>query len=136
MNGLAEVISLEARRNRLNRRDPRADKPAALATPAARLRRLAVFCVGLLTLVAGLMLVDQSALPHSPQSSAALLPDSLRQGLYQRTVDDLTAGCATAQAHSGILRQHCVDQAKFLSALPECTGDCSRLTDAVLKPRR
>src|SRR5436309_1155086 len=118
MNGLAEVISLDARRNRLNRRDRRADTPAGPATPATRLRRLTVFCVGLLTLVAGLMLIDQSALPHSPQSTAALLPDSLRQGLYQRAVADVAAGCATPAAHSGLLRQHCVDQARFLAALP------------------
>jgi hypothetical protein len=136
MNGLAEVISLDSRRNRRNRRDPRPETAAPSLTTVTRRRRLAAFCVAMVALVTGLMLIDQSALPHAGKPSVASLSSELRQGLYQRAVGDISAGCAVPEARTGLLRQHCVEQAKFLAALPECTGDCVRLTDAVLSPRR
>jgi hypothetical protein len=133
MNGLADVISLDSRRRRPKRRDPR---PAQASSPVSRRRRVALVCAGVLTLMTGLVLVDHSARPGADAPSPVLVPAGIRQGLYQRALDDLNAACLEPEAHTGLLRQHCVDQAKFLSALPECTADCTHLTSAVLTLRR
>jgi hypothetical protein len=50
-------------------------------------------------------------------------------------MDDVKAACRVDQARTGALRQHCVDQARFLQQLAECTGDCLALTQGVLHRR-
>jgi hypothetical protein len=134
MNGLAEVISLDSRRSRLRkgRAVPAPVAPAELA-PEVRRRRVAIFCAFLVTVVAALTLVDRLVVPHpSATPPAGALTSEVSQGLHRRTLDDVVASCALPAARAGILRQHCLDQARFLQRLPECTGDCVRLTRAVL----
>jgi hypothetical protein len=59
----------------------------------------------------------------------------MRQGLYQRALDDVKAACTAPAAGTGFVRQHCVEQARFLQQLPECTGDCLAVTRGVLNLR-
>jgi hypothetical protein len=135
MNGLAEVIPIASRRALKKKGIPprRAIDPAI--TPQKRRRRLYGFCAILLGLVLGLIALDGSVLPHSRAEVPAPLSSEMRQGLYQRALDDVVSACAVPQAKAGLLRQHCLDQARFLQQLPECTGDCTRLTRGVLNQR-
>ena len=130
MNGLAEVIPISSRRAQKQRAGhPSTVRPVA---PQQRNRRLIIFCAGLLGLIGALMVIDRVVIPHPPASLSAPLAPEVRQGLYQRTLADVLAACALPAAQGGILRQHCVQQTRFLQDLPECTGECSRLTRAVL----
>jgi len=131
MNGLAEIIPIERALRKKTPRPKANDEPTL--TPQARKRRLLTLCGVLGALVLALFIVDRTVIPHGPR--AAPMTEQMRQGLYQRALDDVKAGCAVPQAKLGILRQHCVDQARFLQLLPECTGDCVALARGVLTGR-
>ena len=134
MNGLAEVIPIASRRG-LKKGTPSPRVIESALTPQKRRRRLYGFCAMLLGLVFVLVVMDGSVLPHPGSRAPAPLSAEVRQGLYQRALNDVVAACTVAEAKAGILRQHCVDQARFLQQLPECTGDCTRLTKGVLNQR-
>ena len=140
MNGLAEVIPLSSRRPRRkgSKAPPPKTPPASGLSDATRRRRALVFAGGLLALLAVLMVGDRffmhgGAVAQAP--AGATLPAAIRQGLFARTMADVVASCGLAEARAGILRQHCVDQARLLSELPECDVTCGRLTRAILQPR-
>jgi hypothetical protein len=148
MNGLAEVISLESWRHRARKGTTQAPRkappeaapripPTAALAPAVQRRRLVVFCVVLAALMAALMLLDRTVLPHPPAAPpVASLSAPVRQGLYERTVADVAAGCTGPEATTvRVLRDHCVTQARLLEKLPECTGDCARLARLIIERR-
>jgi hypothetical protein len=138
MSGLADVIPIASRRSRQGRRPNRgaAVAPEATFGPHPMRKRVAVFCVGLLLAMGALMLVDRAVASHDVQAQVVAQSSQLRLGLYQRAIADVKAACGLPEAHAGLLRQHCLDQAKFLTQLPECTGDCAQVTAAVLTPVR
>jgi hypothetical protein len=135
MNGLAEVIPIASRRSRT--RKPVPGQPAGAAAPltGARRKRVMAICGGLLALMVGLTIADRALMTHPPELPAASLPPAVRQGLYQRALSDVLASCALPEAKSGLVRGHCLDQARFLQTMPECTGECLRLTNAVFNLR-
>jgi hypothetical protein len=132
MNGLAEVIPIDSRRRRKKRGTP---PPEAALTTQRRRRRLTGFLGILLAVVLALIIMDRTLLPHPQASAPVPLTVEIRQGLYQRALADLAAACTLPQARAGLLREHCVEQARFLHQLSECTGECSRLTRAVFEQR-
>jgi hypothetical protein len=131
MNGLAEVIPIASRRGLKKRGNPPPQVTEPL-TAQTRRRRLVGFCAVLIGLVLALVVMDGSVIPHRPAAPAASIPQELRRGLYQRALDDVVKACSGEQARAGLLRQHCVEQARFLQQLPECTGDCDRLARGLL----
>jgi len=133
MNGPAEIIPID-RALRLRRRSAsrlRAHEP--VITPQARRRRVLWLCGGLGAVVLALLMVDRAVIPHG--APPAPLTQEMRQGLYQRALDDVKAACTVPQARTGVLRQHCVEQARFLQQLPDCTGDCLAVARSVLNHR-
>jgi hypothetical protein len=139
MSGLADVIPIASRRARTRQRHPEAAKtpaPKAALPPLVLRKRVAIFCLGLVASMGVLMLIDHAVASHDVQAQVVAQPSPLRRGLYERAVADVTAACGLPEARAGLLREHCLDQAKFLTHLPECTGDCVRLTTAVLTPVR
>jgi hypothetical protein len=135
MNGLAEVIPIESRRARRRNGTPPPQVIQTGLTAVSRRRRLFTFCAVLLGLVLALVIMDGSVIPHPKASTPAPLTTEMRAGLYQRALNDVVAACTVPQAKTGLLRQHCLDQARFLQQLPECTGDCTRLARGVLNFR-
>jgi hypothetical protein len=129
MNGLAEVIPINSRRRKVS-----GEKKASETTAPALRRRLIACGVGLLVLVVGLAIVDRAVSSPARFPPTATLTPELRRPLQERAMADVAAACSLPEAASGLLRQHCVEQARFLSALPECNGDCERLSRAVLSP--
>jgi len=138
MNEVANVIPLESRRRSKrvsSSPPPPGQAPHAAIADAARRRGSTAFCVGLFAICTTLVMVDRSSVAHQRPSQAgpvAALLASESAGLYERTVTDITATCALRAARSGVLRQHCVQQALFVQRLPQCTGECARLARAVL----
>jgi hypothetical protein len=130
MNGLAEIIPIESRRGRKRRGTPPPQVVEPEITPRIRRRRMVGLCAGLAAVLVALMVVNRAVVPHGPPP--APLTEEMRQGLYQRALDDVKAGCQVPQAKLGLLRQHCVDQARFLQLLPECTADCIAVARGVL----
>jgi hypothetical protein len=135
MNGLAEVIPIASRRSR----KPAPGRPTATAVPvtSTRRKRVMAICGGLLALLVGLTIADRALMSHPPALPAASLPQPVRQGLYDRALSDVLASCGLPEAKNGLLRGHCLDQARFLQTMPECAaeGECLRLTNAVFNLR-
>jgi hypothetical protein len=61
------------------------------------------------------------------------LPAETRQTLYVETLGELTSVCRGLPAATGILRDHCLEEARFVVQLPECTDAC-RHTVALILP--
>jgi hypothetical protein len=135
MNGLAEVIPIAAYRARKKRGAPPPGLIQSVVTAQTRRRRLTIFLSVLAAAVLAMIVMDRTVLPHRAASAPAPLTIEQRHGLYQRALDDVVTSCTLPQAKAGLLRQHCVDQARFLSQLAECTGDCTKLTRGVLGRR-
>ncbi len=64
------------------------------------------------------------------------LPAETRHTLFVETLGELTSVCRGSPAATGILRDHCIDQARFLVQLPECTDACQRTVALILPHAR
>lgn len=63
------------------------------------------------------------------------LPPAQRQGLYQRTMENLKTVCDPAPGRS--MREFCREQATLALQFPECDDDCRRTARRHLSlPRR
>jgi hypothetical protein len=133
MNGLADIIPLDSRRTR-SKRARSAQQTPTRAAPNATKRRILAFCAALVGLTGLLLVVDRAVIsrPTATAAPAAALSAELRRTLHERTLADVASSCALPEAQVGLLRQHCVDQARFLEKLGQCTGDCARLTADIL----
>lgn len=127
MRGSAPVVSLSARRSALQGTVPRAHEVADRDSPTTRGRVALAAGLGL-ALVLGIPLLAH----HQEIGSVMEMSVPLRGGLYQRTLDDVQKSCTIPEASSGPLRDHCLAQAQFLRLLPECSGECQRVTEAFL----
>lgn len=134
MNGLAEVIPIATYRARKKPGTPPSQASEPVVSAQTRRRRLIGFLGVLTGAVLALIVVDRTFLSHQASAQPPLTSE-MRQGLYQRALDDVAAACTTPQARIGLLRQHCAEQARFLQQLPECTADCAKLTEALLTRR-
>ena len=135
MNGLAEVIPIASRRAHRKNGTPPPQVTERLLSPQKRRRRVLGFCAVMLGFVLVLIVLDRTVLPHAHASVPPPLSTEVRQGLYQRALDDVAAACGLPQAQTGLLRRHCLDQARFLQQLPECSDDCARLAQDLLNSR-
>ena len=73
---------------------------------------------------------------HEESAGIRALPAAERQGLYARTLEELSTVCREGAAVAGELRDHCVAQAHFVMQLPECGDACQRAAAAVLPHAR
>ena len=140
MNGLAEVIPLDSRRRRGKRRGQAQEVRVAAPvgpSPAVRRKRLLAFCGALLALIVALIVVDRVVLaqPRGAAGGLGAVAPPVRAALYQRTIADLAATCGLPAARAGLLREHCVDQARFVTAFPECIAECRRLAQVIIRGR-
>lgn len=62
------------------------------------------------------------------------LPSELRGEVYARALAEILAVCARPAAASGALREHCLEQARFVARFPECSADCQAAVSRVLPP--
>jgi hypothetical protein len=73
---------------------------------------------------------------HEGSAGIRSLPTAERQWLYARTLNELSTVCRESAAAVGELRDHCLAQAHFVMALPECDDVCQRAAAAVLPHAR
>jgi hypothetical protein len=135
MNGLADIIPLDSRRIRAKRAQHPAQHGQPRTPASGRRKRIAAFCVGLVALTGILVVVDRAVVSSNsvPVTPAATLSPELRRALHDRTLADVAASCTLPEARAaGLLREHCLEQARFLEKLSQCTGDCARLTGDIL----
>jgi hypothetical protein len=71
---------------------------------------------------------------HWAEQSIRALPPGARHDLYERTLTEVGAVCVQPFAAEGALREHCLEQARFLHQFSECTGDCRVIVSRVLAP--
>ena len=64
------------------------------------------------------------------------LPAETRHTLFVETLGELTSVCRGSPAATGILRDHCVDEARFVVQLPECTDACRHAVALILPHAR
>jgi hypothetical protein len=64
------------------------------------------------------------------------LPAEARHTLFVETLGELTGVCRGLPAATGILRDHCVEEARFVVQLPECTAACQRAVALILPHAR
>jgi hypothetical protein len=62
------------------------------------------------------------------------LPSGVRRDLYGRTLAEVRSVCTQPAVASGALREHCLEQARFLARFPECTADCQAAVSRALPP--
>lgn len=141
MGELAKIIPLAPRRKAKPPGRGQAPGTQARATPSVGFRRrwLAIFWAGLLGTIVSLLILDRSFIRQdraAAPDAVWALPPPARRGLYETTVGEIGSICALPAAQSGVLRRHCVEQARFVRQLPECTGDCARLTGTILSRYR
>ena len=83
---------------------------------------LALLVVGILF---GLTQVQQGG-------SIAALPAGARAQLFRDSLAEVQSTCLEPYAARGSLRDHCVEQARFVLRFPECGPECRRAANAVL----
>jgi hypothetical protein len=62
---------------------------------------------------------------------AQSLSDATRRELYDHGMQELTTICTLPSAAAGPLREHCLEQARFVALLPECRTECRLAVGAV-----
>lgn len=60
------------------------------------------------------------------------LPVAVRASLYQQTLNELRSVCTQPAAGSDLLHEHCLAQAHFVTAFPECDVGCRLAAGTVL----
>ena len=93
--------------------------------------RSALPVVGGFVLLFGLAFA--AGMPRHDTAQLRRLPEDARTALYQRTLLEVTSVCSTpVAAEGGVLRDHCLAQARFVRTFPECDQDCQRAARAVM----
>ncbi|HLK92141.1 MAG TPA: hypothetical protein VKZ18_19770 [Polyangia bacterium] len=64
------------------------------------------------------------------------LPPAARGDVFRRSLDDVQASCTLASARDGLLREHCLAQARFVLLFPECDAHCRALASSILPHAR
>jgi len=90
--------------------------------------------LGTLAILLGLAYV--LATPGREAAQLHRLPDGARVALYQRTLAETTSLCRLPSAASGVVHDHCVEQARFLLMFPECDRECRFAAGSVLPHAR
>ena len=89
--------------------------------------------LALLAGVGGLGLLGE----HQTQQAFIELSTPVRAAIFARAREDLAETCGLPDAMDGPLREHCIEQATFVSRFPECDDGCERAARAHLpSPRR
>jgi hypothetical protein len=89
--------------------------------------------IGLVTaLTLALLIVALTWIEQRAEQSIRGLPPAVRQDLYERALKEVQGVCLQPVAAQGALREHCLEQARFLQRFPECTGDCQATASHVL----
>ena len=71
--------------------------------------------------------------PRRQAAELGRLPDEVRATLFQHTRMEVSAICGLPVAVTdGVVREHCIAQARFLSSFPECDHRCQLGARAVL----
>jgi len=86
--------------------------------------------LGTLAVLLGLAYV--LATPRREAAQLRQLPDGAREALYQRTLAETSSLCRLPAAASGVVRDHCLEEARFLLMFPECDRDCRFAAGSVL----
>ena len=60
------------------------------------------------------------------------LPPGARAQIFQQSLTEVRSTCIEAYAQRGPLREHCIDQARFLMLFPECGSECRTAANVVL----
>jgi hypothetical protein len=88
-----------------------------------------VTALSLAAFVAALMGIE-----HRAEQSIRGLPPAIRHDVYEGTLSEIRRVCLQPTALQGALREHCLQQARFLERFPECTADCQAAVSRVLPP--
>jgi hypothetical protein len=116
---LLEGGRTEDQRTAANQPRPRHERPT-FAVPALIL--LAV-CLG--TFLTAISLRDKEA-------AISAWPPEARSQLLQHGLTELRTTCREPYAVEGILRDHCIEEARLMLALPECGATCRTDASATL----
>jgi hypothetical protein len=133
MSGSGDIIPLWSR----DRPAPASAQPLPVAADraAARVRRARGY--SLMAVAAAALLVAGIAVGQwNRVTSLRHVPPSIRAVEYRRALQDAEETCARPESATGMLRQHCVDQAQFLILFPECDARCRGVVEAILPRAR
>jgi hypothetical protein len=73
------------------------------------------------------------AMPRRQAAELGRLPDGARATLYQHAQAEVSSICGLPAAlTAGVVRDHCIAQARFLTTFPECDHACQVGARAVL----
>ena len=92
-----------------------------------------------LTLILGILCLYWGGVALFDESSTAgieRLPAQTRRGLYEETLNEVANVCRGDAASTGDLRDHCIEQARFLLRLPECGETCRHAVQVILPHAR
>jgi len=129
MSNLAKILFLPSR--------PRASSGEhPLVNPAARERRARWVFLAILAGALGLFGLGSYLQTHDEPDDIHRLTPAVRLSLYQRTLEEVETLCHQPAASAGALRDHCVEQARFVEQLPECKDACRRSANIVLPHAR
>ena len=70
------------------------------------------------------------------RSDLAPVPAAERSAIVRRAHAELEATCRLSGAASGVLRDHCVETARFVLLFPECDAACAQTARALLPRAR
>jgi hypothetical protein len=70
------------------------------------------------------------------EQAIGALPPQARIRILGETVRELRSVCLEGYAANGPVRDHCIDEARFVLLLPECGPDCRTAANAVLPRTR
>jgi hypothetical protein len=102
-------------------------------SPSRTERSFAAPALGLLAL---LVVGIWTALALRKEAAVRALPASTRAQILQHGLAELRTICREPGAAQGPLRERCVEQAKFVLALPECGPQCRAVAIPVLPRAR
>jgi hypothetical protein len=98
--------------------------------PRRRRATLIPFFAGLALLMTVVLLVGSQA---RQAAEIERLPVGAQTTLYQQTLREVRSICAQPAATDGVLREHCLAQAHFVTLFPECDPAC-RLSAGIISP--
>ena len=81
-----------------------------------------------LVLVALLIVVAQ----NREQGFIRDLPPEARAHMFHQSLTEVRSTCVETYAAHGPLREHCVEQARFILRFPECGPECRTVANTVL----
>lgn len=128
------LISLaEHRRRKLGTAGKVAGDGASAADHSKPSRPIGLALFVLLVLSLGIVVAALTGTPR--MTSVHELPPGLRSAMYRGTLWEVRDVCGTSSAAAGVLREHCIGQARFLSGFPECDAECRQLAHRIVLTR-